>query len=131
MNSDRWYAAADRLGIVVFQDAPQKYGGATAATVAPFMAELTEMLDQRHNTPSIIQWEVRRSRLWEGGGERDIGRWGAATTASPRRLSTRSHPRIDRTQVFNEGDCVAQFNATAVTEYVVAYDPTRLVDTNR
>jgi hypothetical protein len=33
-------------------------------------------------------------------------------------------------EVFNEGDCVGQFNATYVTEWVMAYDPSRLVDTN-
>jgi hypothetical protein len=32
--------------------------------------------------------------------------------------------------VFNEGDCEGVFNITATTEWVQAYDPYRLVDTN-
>ena len=67
----------------------QKYGGASQATVAPFMQELKDMIDGRGNHPCIIQWET-----------------------------------------FNEGDCVSQFNASAVVEWVKEYDPHRLVDTN-
>ena len=67
----------------------QKYGGATEATVAPFLSELKDMIDGVGNHPSIIQWET-----------------------------------------FNEGDCVRQFNATAVVEWVQGYDAYRLVDTN-
>ena len=32
--------------------------------------------------------------------------------------------------MFNEGDCEGIFNITATTEWVQAYDPYRLVDTN-
>lgn len=43
----------------LFTSRPQKYGGATAATVPAFRAELDQMLTQRYNNPSIIQWEAR------------------------------------------------------------------------
>ena len=89
VNPQRWYWWADSLGVVILHDMVQKYGGATQQTVAPFMAELKDMIDGVGNHPSIIQWET-----------------------------------------FNEGDCVGQFNATAVVEWTKSYDPHRLVDTN-
>jgi hypothetical protein len=89
VNPERWYWHADRLGVVVIQDMVQKYGGATAATVPDFNAEIKAMIDGRGNHPSIVQWTV-----------------------------------------FNEGDCEAVFNITATTQWVQAYDPHRLVDTN-
>lgn len=56
VNSDRWYYHADRLGVAVQQDMIQKYGGASAATVAPFLHELQAMIDGRRNHPSIYMW---------------------------------------------------------------------------
>ena len=44
INPPRWYTYAEREGIVIQQDMIQKYGGATPATVAPFIKELTEMV---------------------------------------------------------------------------------------
>jgi len=41
-----------------------------------------------------------------------------------------NHACIVQWETFNEGDCVKQFNATAVVEWTKAYDPHRLVDTN-
>jgi len=42
-----------------------------------------------------------------------------------------NHPCIVQWEVFNEGDCVGVFpNVTEVVEWVQAYDPYRLVDTN-
>ena len=41
-----------------------------------------------------------------------------------------NHPSIVQWTVFNEGDCEGVFNITATTEYIQAYDPHRLVDTN-
>jgi len=58
VNSDRWYYWADKLGVVVLQDMIQKYGGATAATIPPFLTELKAMMDGRGNHPSIIQWDI-------------------------------------------------------------------------
>ncbi len=58
VNSERWYYHADQLGVVILQDQVQKYGGATEATIAPFLADLKEMIDGRGNHPSIVQFEI-------------------------------------------------------------------------
>jgi hypothetical protein len=58
VNPERWYYHADRLGVVVLQDAVQKYGGATAGTVPLFMEDLTRMVAGRANHPCIVQWEL-------------------------------------------------------------------------
>lgn len=55
VNPERWYWYADVLGVVVLQDMIQQYGGASAATVPLFMADLKAMIDGRYNHPSIIQ----------------------------------------------------------------------------
>jgi len=44
VNPERWYYFADRHGVAVFQDMPQKYGGASAETVPYFVADLTAMM---------------------------------------------------------------------------------------
>ncbi len=54
----RWYWYADSIGVVILQDMVQKYGGATAATVGPFLQELKDMIDNVYNHPSIVQWET-------------------------------------------------------------------------
>eukprot|EP01126_Amoeba_proteus_P016059 TRINITY_DN17358_c0_g2_i1.p1 TRINITY_DN17358_c0_g2~~TRINITY_DN17358_c0_g2_i1.p1 ORF type:complete len:514 (-),score=78.44 TRINITY_DN17358_c0_g2_i1:70-1611(-) len=56
VNSERWYWYADSLGIILFQDMIQKYGGATTATVEPFMKDLTSMINGKISHPSIVQW---------------------------------------------------------------------------
>jgi len=59
VNSERWYYYADTIGVLIMQDMPQKYGGATSATVNPFMDDLTAMVTgPRANHPSIVQWET-------------------------------------------------------------------------
>jgi hypothetical protein len=58
VNSERWYYHADTVGIAVFQDMPQKYGGATADTLPLFVADLHAMIYGRGNHPSIIQWTL-------------------------------------------------------------------------
>jgi len=58
VNPERWYWHADRLGIVVLQDAVQKYGGATNATIEPFLNDITAMINGRYNHPCIVQWTV-------------------------------------------------------------------------
>lgn len=59
VNSERWYWTADKLGVIVWQDMPQKYGGATAATVAPFLSDLHALIQgPRANHPCIVQWET-------------------------------------------------------------------------
>jgi len=58
VNPERWYFAADRLGVLVMQDAVQKYGGATNATIPLFESDLVAMIRSRGNHPSIVQWEA-------------------------------------------------------------------------
>jgi len=59
VNSERWYYHADQIGVLVFQDMPQKYGGATSATVNPFMDDLTALVTgPRPNHPCLVQWET-------------------------------------------------------------------------
>jgi beta-galactosidase/beta-glucuronidase len=41
-----------------------------------------------------------------------------------------NHPCIVQWDIFNEGDCVGSFNASAVALWAQKYDPSRLVDTN-
>jgi hypothetical protein len=45
VNPERWYYHADRLGILVLQDAVQKYGNANEDTIAPFLNDLYRMMD--------------------------------------------------------------------------------------
>ena len=40
------------------QDAVQKYGGASNATIAFFESDLVAMIRGRGNHPSIVQWET-------------------------------------------------------------------------
>ena len=58
VNSERWYYAADRLGVLIMQDAVQKYGRASNATIPLFESDLKRMIEQRSNHPSIVQWET-------------------------------------------------------------------------
>ncbi|MBI5160680.1 MAG: glycoside hydrolase family 2 [Micrococcales bacterium] len=56
----RWYYWADRLGLMVWQDSPAlptgRNGALSAADKANFRSETAEMIDQRKNSPSIIDW---------------------------------------------------------------------------
>ncbi len=56
VNPERWYYHADAAGVLVLQDAVQKYGGATSATIAPFEAMMLAMIRSRGNHPCIVQW---------------------------------------------------------------------------
>lgn len=58
VNPERWYYFADRHGLAVFQDAVQKYGGASAETVPHFVRDMTAMIEGRGNHPCIVQWET-------------------------------------------------------------------------
>jgi hypothetical protein len=52
---ERWYWYADHLGLAVWQDMPSGWNDTPAAR-AEFEKELREMLDERHNHPSIVVW---------------------------------------------------------------------------
>ncbi|ETN97818.1 hypothetical protein RFI_39708, partial [Reticulomyxa filosa] len=58
VNPERWYYYADHLGIIVWQDAVQKYGGATTDTIPYFIGDLQAMVLKKINHPSIVQWET-------------------------------------------------------------------------
>ena len=58
VNPERWYYHADRLGVVVFQDAVQKYGHASDATIPFFKDDMTAMITGRGNHPCIVQFET-------------------------------------------------------------------------
>lgn len=67
VNPERWYYHADTLGVIVFQDMVQKYGGATNATVHHFMNDLQAMITgPRSNHPCIVQWTAfNEGDCWE------------------------------------------------------------------
>merc|ERR1719410_3052985 len=56
VNPERWYYHTDRLGLIVFQDMPQKYGGATEATIPLFVQDMKAMIQGRGSHPCIVQW---------------------------------------------------------------------------
>lgn len=56
VNPERWYYHADRLGLAIFQDMPQKYGGASNGTIPLFVEDMKSMISGRGNHPCIIQW---------------------------------------------------------------------------
>ncbi|MEU6041481.1 PA14 domain-containing protein [Actinomadura sp. NPDC047616] len=67
---DRWYAHADRLGLLVWQDMPSMFGSSDAAERARFETELRALVDQHHNFPSIVMWVPFN----EGWGQYDQAR---------------------------------------------------------
>jgi hypothetical protein len=77
VRSERWYYAADMLGINVLQDFVQKFNRENYPTVPEtvplFLADAAALIDQRGSHPSVVQWNL-----------------------------------------FNEGDCVSQFDVAAV-----------------
>ena len=80
----RWYYWADKLGIMVWQDMPScnSYtGNPTPPAVDPiqFTAELTSMVTNHWNSPSIILWVVFNESQ---GQENTSGGVGQSTTAS-------------------------------------------------
>lgn len=58
VNPERWYYHADRTGILIFQDVPQKYGGATEETIPFYLHDLRAMIAGRFNHPCIVQIET-------------------------------------------------------------------------
>jgi hypothetical protein len=57
VNPERWYYHADRHGIAVLQDVPEKYGGTSAATVPLYHDHLVAVVaGPRNGQPCIIQW---------------------------------------------------------------------------
>ncbi len=75
----RWYYWADKLGVLVWQDMPSgdAYVGdgdgeitRSEASARQFELELKEMIDEKHNHPSIVMWVLFN----EGWGQYDTAR---------------------------------------------------------
>lgn len=68
---DRWYYHCDKLGMLVWQDMPQMYGGKDGAlsdaAKAQFEAEWRRIIAQFYNYPSIVVWTTFN----EGWGQHD------------------------------------------------------------
>lgn len=58
VNPERWYYHADKIGVCIFQDMVQKYGGATNDTIPLFVNDLKAMISGRKNHPCIVQIET-------------------------------------------------------------------------
>ena len=65
----RWYYWADKLGILVWQDMPAKFGSSTSAN-QEFENELHQVVNEHLSSPSIIMWIVFN----EGWGQFDQAR---------------------------------------------------------
>ena len=83
----RWYYWTDKLGMLVWQDMPQMYGGREGAlsdgAKAEFDSEWRRIIDQNYNSPSIVVWTTFN----EGWGQHDTERVVAYTKAlDPSRL---------------------------------------------
>jgi hypothetical protein len=79
----RWYYWADTLGILVWQDMPScntYTGNPTPPTVDPvqFTAELTAMVTNHFNSPSIIMWDVFNEGQGEAGSGNGVGQTNTA-----------------------------------------------------
>ena len=66
----RWYYWADKLGLLVWQDMPSMQGSSSAADRTQFESEMQKMVENLHNSPSIILWVVFN----EGWGQYDTVR---------------------------------------------------------
>ena len=56
VNPERWYYWADRLGVMVFQDAVQHFGD--RPSLEHFTNDLTRMISERYSHCSIVQWNI-------------------------------------------------------------------------
>lgn len=101
VESDRWYAACDRLGLIVWQDMPAggkpvpetaisltarlglqlrgnrdyiRFGRSDEANRAQYRADLQEMIDRLRNHPCIAVW-VPFQEGWGQFDAREIGEW--------------------------------------------------------
>jgi len=79
----RWYYWADTLGILVWQDMPScntYTGNPSPPAVDPvqFTAELTAMVTNHLNSPSIIMWDVFNEGQGEAGSANGVGQTNTA-----------------------------------------------------
>ena len=74
----RWYYWADKLGLLVWQDMPSCNSYTTNPSPPPvdavdFVAELTAMVTNHWNSPSIIMWDVFNEGQGEAGSGNGVG----------------------------------------------------------
>jgi hypothetical protein len=79
----RWYYWADKLGILVWQDMPSVNtytGNANPPAVDPvqFTAELSALVTNHVNSPSIIMWDVFNEGQGEAGSGNGVGQTNTA-----------------------------------------------------
>ncbi len=82
----RWYYWADTLGVMVWQDMPtcNSYtGSANPPTVNPlqFIAELTALVINHWNSPSIIMWDIFNEDQGEADSSDGVGQTNTAYLA--------------------------------------------------
>ncbi|PQV63506.1 Glycosyl hydrolases family 2, TIM barrel domain [Abditibacterium utsteinense] len=97
----RWYYHADKMGMLVWQDMPQMFGGREGAlsnrAKTQFDTEWREIMTENHNFPSIVVWTTFN----EGMGQHDTERVVANTKAfDPSRLVNSASGWVDK----NVGD---------------------------
>jgi autotransporter-associated beta strand protein len=74
----RWYYWADKLGLLVWQDMPScnSYTGnpsPPAVDAVDFVAELSAMVTNHWNSPSIIMWDIFNEGQGEAGSGNGVG----------------------------------------------------------
>ena len=121
VNSDRWYYDADRLGVAILQVrlfarafGPHLMACTWHACYGDRFTPLTELQDfpQKYGgaTKETVPVFMAEAVEWMD--------------------QLYNNPSVIQWETFNEGDCVGQFNASAVVAWAHARDPTRLYDTN-
>ena len=113
----RWYYWADKLGLLVWQDMPSCNSYTTNPSPPPvdasdFVAELTAMVTNHWNSPSVIMWDIFN----EGQGEAGTGS-GVGQTNTPYLVSlvksldpSRLVNQASGWNYFGVGDIVDQHN---------------------
>ena len=87
VESRRWYYWADKLGILVWQDMPScnsytRNPSPPPVDLADFIAELTAMVTNHWNNPSIIMWVVFNEGQGQAGSGNGVGQASTAGLVS-------------------------------------------------
>ncbi len=83
----RWYYWADKLGILVWQDMPSCNSYTSNPSPPPvdpldFIAELTAMVTNHWNSPSIIMWDIFNEGQGQQGSANGVGQTNTAYLVS-------------------------------------------------
>jgi autotransporter-associated beta strand protein len=87
VESQRWYYWADKLGILVWQDMPSCNSYTSNPSPPPvdpldFIAELTAMVTNHWNSPSIIMWDIFNEGQGQQGSGNGVGQTNTAYLVS-------------------------------------------------